>query len=125
MEIKNKLYFHIESSSKYIWFFLGFLSCKSVLAADLFTPELQQAKSEVINWFQVLGSALFMINLLLLIMCHVSPFEMLHNMKSKVTKAFFVTLMIYILSSVFSGTIGQMINAGSACPLMLLGGSCQ
>jgi len=98
---------------------------QNIFADDLFTSQLVKAKAEAINWFQILGSGLFIINLLLLVMCYVSPFEVLHNMKSKVTKAFIVTLIIYVLSSVFSGTISSMISSGANCPLMLLGGTCQ
>lgn len=102
---------------------VSFFITRNIIADDLFTGQLQKAKTEAINWFQIIGSGLFIINLLLLVMCYVSPFEVLHNMKSKVTKAFIVTLIIYVLSSVFSGTIGGMINSGTNCPLMLLTGS--
>lgn len=98
---------------------------KNIFATDIFNKELLEAKSTVINWFQVIASGLFIINLLLLVMCYVSPFEVLHNMKSKVTKAFIVTLLIYTLSSIFSGTISTMISSGTNCPLMLMGGTCQ
>jgi Ca2+/Na+ antiporter len=122
--LSDKVKFHFSKINMLLMIFFSSIN-QNIFADDLFTSELVRAKNQVINWFQVLGSALFIINLLLLVMCYVSPFEALHNMKSKVTKAFVVTLVIYALSSIFSGTVGNMINSGTSCPLMLIGGTCQ
>lgn len=91
---------------------------------DPFIAELTRASQSSIGWFTVIGTGVLTINLLLFAICQFADFEWTKNLKPKVTKSLFATVLIFLIAQFFSGSVSTPLQSLQTCPLSLLGLHC-
>lgn len=92
--------------------------------SDPFGSNLATASSAVTNWFILIATCLFTVNLLLVVICHVCDFEWTKNVKPKATKALIGTVLFFFISQLMQGSVGNSLQKIQTCPLALMGLHC-
>lgn len=113
---------------KFIFYSVVFSFLSTYLYAqegsDPFGASITKTSSAVTNWFILIATGLFTVNLLLVVICYVSDFEWTKSLKPKVTKALIATVLFFFISQLMQGSVGNALQKVQTCPLALMGLHC-